>query len=81
VVAVSAPVEALPLVACAPFQPPDAVHEVALVELQLRAAALPLVTLIGFALSVTAGAGVVPVITATVVVAEPSPPAPVQISA
>jgi hypothetical protein len=71
----------LPLVACAPFQPPDAIHEVALVALQLRVAALPLVRLIGFALSATTGAVAVPVVTVTVVVALLMPPAPVQDSA
>ena len=66
-VALSAPVEALPLVALAPLQPPDAVHEVALVVLQVRFDVLPLETLAGFAASVTVGSdgggvtGVVPV--------------------
>lgn len=55
--ALSAPVEALPLVALAPLQPPDAVHEVALVALQVRFEALPLDTLVGFAASVTVGSG------------------------
>ena len=76
VVAVSDPVEVLPLVACAPLQPPDAVHEVASIALQFRVAALPVVTLCGFALSVTTGAGVVPVVTVTDVVALLMPPAP-----
>jgi len=54
------------------------VHEVAFVALQFSVAALPVVTLCGFALSVTAGAGVVPVVTVTDVVALLMPPAPVH---
>ena len=48
---------ALPLVALLPLQPPEAVQTVALVVLQVRADELPLATLVGFAESVTVGAG------------------------
>ena len=41
-VAVSAPVLWLPLVASAPLQPPEAVHDVALVELHVSVDAPPL---------------------------------------
>jgi hypothetical protein len=77
VIAVSAPVEVLPLVALAPLQPPEAVHEVACVELQASMAAVPVPIIIGLAVSVTVGAGGV---TVTVAVAEVVPPAPVQAS-
>jgi hypothetical protein len=80
--AVRTPVDVLPLVGSAPVQFPVAVQEVAFVELQTRVAALPLVRLVGFARSVTAGAGVageVPV-TETDVVASLLPPAPLQVS-
>jgi len=57
VVAVSLPVEALPLVALAPLQPPDALHEVALVVLHVRVEVPLLAILAGFAPSVTVGDG------------------------
>ena len=56
-VAVSAPVETLPLVALVPLQPPDAVHEVALVVLQVSVEVPPLAILARFAASVTVGSG------------------------
>ena len=56
VVAVNAPVGLLPLVASVPLQPPDAVHDVAFVELQLRVEALPEAMLVGDAVSDTVGA-------------------------
>ena len=43
-VAVSAPVLCVPLVALAPLQPPEAVHDVALVELHVSVEAPPLAT-------------------------------------
>jgi hypothetical protein len=52
---VRAPVLCVPLVACVPLQAPEAVHEVALVELQVNVAALPLATAAGEAPSVTDG--------------------------
>ena len=53
------PVEAEPLVASAPLQPPEAVQEVAFVEDQVRVALSPLVTVLGLAESVTVGSGCV----------------------
>ena len=50
VVAVRAPVLWLPLVASAPLQPPDAVHDVASVELQVSVEVPPLATVVGAAL-------------------------------
>ena len=49
--------DAVPLVALAPDQFPDAVQAVALVELQVRFEAPPVTTVVGFAVNVTAGAG------------------------
>lgn len=56
-VELSAPVETLPLVPRVPLQPVEAVHEAALVVLQLSVDAAPLVTLVGFAVRVTVGDG------------------------
>jgi hypothetical protein len=77
---VRAPVDVLPLVALAPLQPPEAVHEVAFVELHMRVAAVPVPIIVGLADSVTDGAGGAAV-TVTVTEAVPTPPAPVQFSA
>jgi hypothetical protein len=65
-----------PLVAFAPDQPPEAVQEVALVEVHVRVELLPDTTLVGLAVSVTVGAEVM---TATLADAEPLPPVPVQL--
>ena len=73
----SAPVDCEPLRGWLPDQAPEATHEVALVEDQLRFEALPLVTVLGLALRLTVGAGVV---TVTVVDCAALPPAPVQVS-
>jgi len=54
--AVSAPVLCEPLVALVPDQPPEAVHDVAFVADQVSVLALPLVTVVGFAVSVVTGA-------------------------
>src|ERR1700721_1799796 len=59
VVAVTAGVFADPRVASAPLQPPEAAQEVAFVDDQVSADALPLATVLGFADSVMVGAGVV----------------------
>ena len=61
-----------------PLQPaPEAVHEVALVELQVRVDAAPLATDVGFAVNVTVGTGTtVTVAAATLLV----PPVPLQLS-
>ena len=67
----------VPLVAFAPLQPPEAVHDVALVELHVNVEAPPLVTVVGFAVSVTVAAGTI----VTVAVATPlAPPVPVQVN-
>ena len=68
----------VPLVAWLPDQAPEAVHEVALVEDQLKVEPLPLVTLVGLALSETVGG-----VADTVTVADwlAVPPAPVQVRA
>jgi len=77
VVAVRAPVLCVPLVAFAPLQPPEAVQEVALVELHVSVEALPLGTEAGFAVSATVGAdATVMVALATLLV----PPVPLQVS-
>jgi hypothetical protein len=76
VLAVSAAVLWLPLVALAPLQPPEAVQDVALVELHMSAEILPLATEVGFAVKVTVGAGItVTVAVATLLV----PPAPLHL--
>jgi hypothetical protein len=56
VVAVSAGVLAEPLIGSDPLQPPDAVHELALLDDQVSAEAPPLVTVLGLAERVMAGA-------------------------
>jgi hypothetical protein len=72
---VRAPVLCVPLVACVPLQAPEAVHEVALVELQVNVAALPLATDVGDAVSMTVGT-----ILTVVLEAKLGPPSPAQIS-
>jgi hypothetical protein len=57
VVAERAPVLWLPLVASAPLQPPEAVQEVAFVELHVSVDAPPPATVVGFADNVTVAAG------------------------
>jgi len=59
VVAVSAAVALVPFIGCAPLQPPEAMHDVAFVELQLNIAVLPLATVVGFAARAMPGAGLV----------------------
>ena len=51
-----APVDCEPLRAIEPDQPPEAVQEVALLEDQLKVAALPLVMELGLAVRLTVGA-------------------------
>lgn len=77
VAAVSAPVEALPLVALVPLQPADAVHELAFVLLQVSVEALPEVTEVGLAASVTVGFGIT--VTVAVAAAGVVPAAPEQV--
>jgi hypothetical protein len=77
VVAVRAPTLCVPLVALLPLQLPDAVQDVAFVEVQVSVDAAPLATDVGFAVNVTVGAGsTVTVAVATLLV----PPAPVQVN-
>jgi hypothetical protein len=76
VVALRAPVDCDPLIACAPLHPPDAVQAVALVEVQLKVDVPPLLTLVGLALKDTVGAGDE---TVTVADCDAEPPAPVQV--
>jgi hypothetical protein len=75
--AVRPPVACDPLVPKVPDQPPEAVQEVALVEVHVSVELLPDTTLVGLAVSVTVGAGVV---TVTVADCEALPPIPVQVS-
>jgi hypothetical protein len=72
------PVDWLPLVDLAPTNvPPDAVHEVAFVELQISVELWPPATLVGLAFKVAVG--MVPMV--TVAVATPLvPPGPVQVN-
>jgi hypothetical protein len=77
VVAFSAPVEPEPLAPLEPLQlPPDPVHEVASVELQVSVELPPPETVVGEALNDTVGAGVVvdPLLL-------PPPPQPASVSA
>jgi hypothetical protein len=66
-----------PLVVLLPVQPPEAVQDVALVEDQVRVEVAPLATVLGLAVRVTAGAGVV---TDTVADCDALPPVPLQVS-
>jgi hypothetical protein len=77
VVAVSALVLLDPLVDWLPLQPPDAMHDVALVEDQVKLVAAPLFTVLGPALRTMVGAALV---TETVTDWVALPPAPVQMS-
>jgi len=77
VVVVSAAVFCEPLIASEPLQPPDAAQEVAPVEAHVKVEGAPLATVLGAAVNVTVGAGVV---TVTVAVCAALPPAPVQLS-
>jgi hypothetical protein len=77
VLAVKAPVLWLPLVALVPVHPPEAVHDAALVELQVSVEDWPLAIEVGLAVSVAVGTG------AMVTMAEAAvlvPPAPVQVN-
>ena len=74
--------DSLPERVLLPLQPPEAVQEVALVELQVRVALCPAVMLVGLAESETVGErmGVGVEVTVTVALAEAEPPEPVQVS-
>jgi hypothetical protein len=58
VAAVNGPVLWLPLAANVPLQPPEALHEVALVELHVSTEAFPEATAVGAAASLAVGAGI-----------------------
>ncbi len=70
----------MPLIACAPVQPPDAVHDVAFVLDQVSVELLPVVIDVGLALRVTVGSAEVTVTVALAGVAV-VPPGPVHASA
>jgi hypothetical protein len=74
----NAPVDCDPVRAWAPAHAPDAVQEVALLDDQVRVAALPLLTVLGLALKLTVTAGFA--LTVTVAVCAAVPPAPVHVS-
>lgn len=76
--ALSAPLDCVPVRARLPPQPFEAAHDVAFFEDQLSVAALPLPTVLGVAVSVTVG---VTFDTLTVVDCVALPPAPVQVTA
>lgn len=75
---VRAPVDCDPLVGRVPDQAPEAVHEVALVEVQVSVVLLPLVTLACLAFKLTVGEDA---LTDTVVDCETLPPGPLHVSA
>jgi hypothetical protein len=77
VVAVRGGVVCEPAVAFKPLHPPEAVQAVALVDDHVSPDAAPLLTVAGFAVRVTAGAGVV---TDTVADCTALPPLPLQVS-
>jgi hypothetical protein len=74
----SVPVDCEPLVALLPVQSPDAAHDVALVELQLRVETFPCMIALGLALTASVGGGTTGV-TFTVTDCDREPPAPVQV--
>ena len=76
----SGPRLAVPLVVLPPDQEPDAVQLVALVEDHVSTAFPPVVTVVGFALMLTVGAGG-PAETSMVVAASALPPSPEHVSA
>ena len=75
--AVSAPLDCEPLIPSLPDQPPEAEQAVALVEDQLKVDALPLAMVLGLAVKLTVGIGVV---TETVADCVALPPVPVHVS-
>ncbi len=76
VVLVNAPVDHVPLVATAPFQPPEAVQEAAFCDCQVRLDMPPLAIVDGVAANVMVGAGRT---TTTSADCEDDPPFPVQV--
>jgi hypothetical protein len=77
VLALSAPLDCEPLIALLPDQPPEAVHDVALVDDHVSVDAPPLTTVLGLALKPTVAVGCA--LTDTVADCTALPPAPVQI--
>jgi hypothetical protein len=77
VAALSAAVDCVPAGAIVPLQPSDATQEVALVEDHVNVDLPPLATVVGLAVRVTVGAGVV---TVTVVDCAALPPLPEQVN-
>lgn len=73
----SVPVDCDPVVALAPAQAPEAVHEVALLDDHVRVDALPRPMVLGLALKLTVTVGFA--LTVTVAVWAAVPPAPVQV--
>lgn len=63
------PVVSLPLPARDPFQAPEAVQDVALVELHVSVAALPLAIVVGETLSVAVGTAASTIVTVVLVIA------------
>jgi len=72
------PVDCEPLVGFEPDQPPEAVHAVALVEVQVSVEDPPLAIVLGLAPSVTRTLGAAETVTVADWMAEP--PVPVQVS-
>jgi hypothetical protein len=70
----------VPLAVFVPLQPPEAVHDVALIELQVSVEAPPLAIRLGLAVSVALGMGLAGVTVTVVPVAALVPPEPVQVS-
>jgi hypothetical protein len=64
-------------VAFVPLQPPDAVHDVAFVELHVNVEAPPLAMDVGFAVSVTVAADTIVTVAVATLLA---PPTPVQVN-
>jgi hypothetical protein len=75
-VADSGPVDCEPLAARGPDQAPEALQEVAFVEIQFKVALPPLATALGPALKLTVGAGD---LTDTVADCAALPPVPLQV--
>jgi hypothetical protein len=69
-----------PLAAIMPLQPPEAVHDVALVELQVSVEVPPLAIGVGLAVSAAVGTGLAGVTVTVAPVAALVPPEPVQVS-
>ena len=74
---VSAPLDCDPVSVSEPDQAPDAVQELALLELQVSVELPPLVTLVGLAVSATVG--VAALLTLTVADCFAEPPVPEQV--